>query len=193
MKVEDGKLKMTTVLGDIYTNSDPAATRNFILQQPTKEDYVLETKVDVTQLNGGYAQGGILVRADDDNYVKFDAISDVDNPKFNRIELRSEQAGTIQNPQPEVNSGFPTTVNDVWLRLTKTGTTYKGEWSLDGSTWTAMAATVTNTHDQRAVRPLHARRADRRSRRRLRVLQGRRLDGLPAHGAGEQRAGRSAS
>ncbi|MEY2426808.1 MAG: cytochrome c, partial [Actinomycetota bacterium] len=145
VKVEDGKLKMTTVLGDIYTNSDPATTRNFILQQPTKADYVLETKVDVTQLNGGYAQGGILVRADDDNYVKFDAISDVNNPKFNRIELRSEQAGAIQNPQPEVNSGFPATVNDVWLRLTKTGTSYKGEWSLDGSTWTAMAATVTNT------------------------------------------------
>ena len=62
------------------------------------EDYVLETKLDVTQLNGGYAQGGILVRADDDNYVKFDAISDVDNPKFNRIELRSESGG--RDPEP---------------------------------------------------------------------------------------------
>ena len=58
---------------------------------------MLETKVDVTQLNGGYAQGGILVRTDDDNYVKFDAISDVDNPRFNRIELRSEQDGAIQD------------------------------------------------------------------------------------------------
>ena len=96
-------LKVTTVLGDIYTNSDPSGTRNFLLQTADhvgKEDYVLETKVDVSQLNGGYAQGGILVRTDDDNYVKFDAISDVDNPKFNRIELRSEQAGAILNPQP---------------------------------------------------------------------------------------------
>jgi regulation of enolase protein 1 (concanavalin A-like superfamily) len=144
----DGDLKVTTVLGDIYTNGDPSGTRNFLLQSADhigKENYVLETKVDVSQLNGGYAQGGILVRADDDNYIKFDAISDVNNTKFNRIELRSEQAGVIQNPQPEVNSGFPAVVNDVWLRLTKTGTSYKGEWSLDGSTWTAMAAEVSNT------------------------------------------------
>ena len=76
----DGDLKVTTVLGDIYTNGDPSGTRNFLLQSADhigKEDYVLETKVDVSQLNGGYAQGGILVRTDDDNYVKFDAISDV--------------------------------------------------------------------------------------------------------------------
>ena len=117
-------------------------TRNFILQSADHigEDYVLETKVDVTQLNGGYAQGGILVRTDDDNYVKFDAISDVDNPKFNRIELRSEQAGAILNPQPQVTTGLPATVTDVWLRLTKTGTSYAGEYSWDGGTWTALSA-----------------------------------------------------
>ena len=91
---------------------------------------MLETKVDVSQLNGGYAQGGMLVYTDDDNYVKFDAISDVNTPKFNRIELRSEQAGAILNPQPEVTTGSPATVNDVWLRLTKTGTSYTGEYSL---------------------------------------------------------------
>ena len=97
-------LNVTTVAGDIYTNGDPAATRNFLLQTAdhAKADWVLETKVDATQLNGGYAQGGILVRTDDDNYVKFDAISDDNSTTFNRIELRSEQAGAIQNPQPQL-------------------------------------------------------------------------------------------
>jgi PKD repeat protein/plastocyanin len=145
---DQGSLKVTTVLGDIYNNSNPASTRNLLLQSADhigSEDYVLETKVDVTQLNGGYGQGGLMVYTDDDNYVKFDAISDQNQPKFNRIELRSEQGGAIQNPQPEVNSGFPANVTNVWLRLTKTGTTYKGEYSLDGSTWTAMSATVANT------------------------------------------------
>ena len=78
-----GSLNVTTVLGDIYTNSDATGTRNFLLQTADhigSENYVLETKVDVAQLNGGYAQGGLLVYTDDDNYVKFDAISDVDNP-----------------------------------------------------------------------------------------------------------------
>ena len=106
----DGDLKVTTVLGDIYTNGDSSGTRNFLLQSADhigKENYVLETKVDVSQLNGGYAQGGILVRADDDNYIKFDAISDVNNTKFNRIELRSEQAGAILNPQPRGHERIP--------------------------------------------------------------------------------------
>jgi PKD repeat protein len=145
---QEGSLNVTTVLGDLYTNSDPSGTRNLLLQTADhigSEDYVLETKVDVSQLNGGYAQGGILVYTDDDNYVKFDAISDVDNPKFNRIELRSEQAGAILNPQPQVTTGFPEVVNDVWLRLTKTGTSYAGEYSLDGTTWTALADPVANT------------------------------------------------
>ena len=148
MAFEDGKLKVTTVLGDIYTNSDPSATRNLLLQTADhKEDYVLETKVDVTQLNGGYAQGGILVYTDDDNYVKFDAISDVDNPRFNRIELRSEQYGCDRREPGAAGDhrvpGHAST--DVWLRLTKTGTSYAGEYSFDGTTWTAMSAPVVPT------------------------------------------------
>ena len=41
-----------------------------------------------------------MAYVDGDNYVKFDAISDVDNTRINRIELRSEVAGAIQSPQP---------------------------------------------------------------------------------------------
>ena len=91
------------------------------------------------QLDGGYAQGGILVYADDDNYVKFDAISDDgQRGSTDRAALRG-QAGAIQNPQPQVTAGFPAARHRVWLRLTKTGTTYMGEYSLDGPTWTALA------------------------------------------------------
>ena len=188
----DGDLKVTTVLGDIYTNGDPSGTRNFLLQSADhigKEDYVLETKVDVSQLNGGYAQGGILVRTDDDNYVKFDAISDVDNPKFNRIELRSEQAGAILNPQPRGHDRVP------GRRQRRLAAPDQDRHDLQGRVLARrldLDGAVGHGHqhpDQRGLRPLHARRADRRSRRRLRVLQGRRLDRLPAHRGGEQRAG----
>ena len=54
----------------------PAAAR-FILQAADHAgaDWVLETKLTNT-LDGGYSQGGILVYGDDNNYVKFNAISD---------------------------------------------------------------------------------------------------------------------
>jgi PKD repeat protein len=145
VKVEGGQLKIEAVAGDIYTNGDASGTRNFLLQSADHaggEDYVLETTVDVTQLDGGYAQGGILVYTDDDNYVKFDPLSDDGQTRANRIELRAEVAGAIANPQPQAD--IPAGTTKVWLRLTKTGTSYKGEYSFDGETWTALAETVTH-------------------------------------------------
>jgi cytochrome c len=142
--VQNGQLNVTTVNGDIYTNGDPAATRNFFLQTADHAgpNWVIETKVNAIELSGGYEQAGLLARKDDDNYVKFDIISDDTQTALNRIELRSEVAGAIQNPQPQLTP-LPANDGNVWLRLSKIGTDYKGEYSFDGSTWTAFA-TVPN-------------------------------------------------
>ena len=68
-----------------------------------------------------------------DNYVKFDVISDVDNPRINRIELRSEVAGAIQNPQENVTVTQAQAAGPFWLRLKKEGTNYTGEYSSTAS------------------------------------------------------------
>ena len=141
--VEDGGLTVTTVGGDIYEASDASGTRNFFLQSADHAgaDYVLETKLSGT-IDGGYAQGGILVYTDDGDYVKFDAISDDGQTRINRIELRSEIGDAVQQPQPQAD--VPVGTTDIWLRLTKTGDSYSGEYSFDGATWTALAEAVTN-------------------------------------------------
>ena len=141
--VEDGGLTVTTVGGDIFADSNPAGTGNFFLQSPDHAgaDYVLETKLSGT-IDGGYAQGGILVYTDDGTFVKFDAISDEGNTRINRIELRSEVGNAVQNPQPQAD--VPVGTTDIWLRLTKEGDSYGGEYSFDGTTWTALAEPVTN-------------------------------------------------
>jgi cytochrome c len=144
-KVQNGRLEITTVAGDIYTNGDPATTRNFILQTADHAgaDWTIETQVNIGQLtNGGYEQGGLLVYKDDDNYIKFDPLSDPGNTDVNRIELRSEVNGVIQTSpaDPQVPDG----TQNVYLRLTKTGTSYAGEYSYNGETWTALASPVTN-------------------------------------------------
>ena len=97
--VGSGGLTITTVEGDINTTSDPAGTRNLMLQSADHagSDYVLETKLSGT-ITGGYSQGGLIIYTDDDNYVKLDAISDANQTRINRIELRSEQAGG--DPEP---------------------------------------------------------------------------------------------
>jgi PKD repeat protein/glucose/arabinose dehydrogenase len=143
--VQDGALRVTTVGGDIYSGPDSGAdTRNFFLQTPDHAgaDWVIETKVS-GDLSGGYEQGGLLAYEDDGDYVKFDLISDDGTTAPNRIELRSEESDAVQDPQPQVTP-LPAGTSAAWLRLTKTGTSYTGEYSFDGQTWTALPATVQN-------------------------------------------------
>ena len=142
--VAGGKLTLTTSPGDIYTGDTTPPPGNFILQSADHAgaDWTIETKIDGATIDGGYGQGGLLAYVDGDNYVKLDAISNVDNPRINRLELRSESGGTVgANPaDPQIAAGVTT----IWLRLTKSGENYSGAYSLDGTTWTAFATPVTN-------------------------------------------------
>jgi PKD repeat protein/glucose/arabinose dehydrogenase len=144
-EVSGGQLHVTTVNGDIYEGGDPTPTRNFFLQTPDHAgaDWTIETKIDASELSEGYEQAGLMAYEDDSNYVKFDILSDQGQTVLNRIELRSEEGDVIQNPQPQVTDavGFP---GEVWLRLTKTGDMYTGEYSFDGETFTALPEPVQN-------------------------------------------------
>ena len=142
--VGGGELTITTEPGDIYTADTVPPPNNFILQSADHAgaDWTLETKLSGT-INGGYGQGGLIAHVDGGNYVKLDAISDAGVTRINRIELRSEIGDAVQEPQPNVD--VPEGTTDIWLRLAKSGTTYSGEYSFDGVTWTAIAQTVENS------------------------------------------------
>ena len=140
--VANGALTINATTGDLYQTSDASGTRNLILQSDanTTEDYSIETRVSTT-FTDGYAQAGLIIYGDDDNYVKLDPISDVNAGRINRIELRSESNAAILNPQPELAA--PANVTSYRLRLTKTGNTYTGEAAFDGGDWQTIG-TVTN-------------------------------------------------
>lgn len=140
-RVSNGNLELDTTKGDIYgtTNSDP---KNFILQKAPSGDWTLETKVDGSALSEQYQQGGLMVYGDDDNYVKFDFLTTnaAGSTVARTIELRSEVAGTVQNPQPQVNG---LGAGPYWLRLKKVGDSFTGSYSSDGTTWTDLATNGT--------------------------------------------------
>ena len=70
--VSGGQLMATTKNGDIYTTPNGASPGPFFLQTADHAgaDWVIETKVDATQLSNGYEQAGLMAYSDDDNYVK---------------------------------------------------------------------------------------------------------------------------
>ncbi len=135
-RVTGGQLRIDVPNGDIYGSGNSGPT-NFILQTAPSGDWTLETKVDGSLLNEQYQQAGLIVYADDDNYLKFDYI--VDNqpgqPVSRRIEFRSEIGGAVQDPQPQAAN----LTTAVWhLRLARSGNTYTASYSADGTTWTAL-------------------------------------------------------
>ncbi|MBM0232432.1 ThuA domain-containing protein [Micromonospora sp. STR1_7] len=141
-RVTGGALRIDVPNGDIY-GTDNTGPKNFILQTAPSGDWTLETKVDGSLLNEQYQQAGLLVQADDDNYLKFDFIADnqAGQAVTRRIEFRSEIAGAVQNPQPEATN----LTSAVWhLRLARTGDTFTASYSADGTTWTALEA-LTNS------------------------------------------------
>ncbi|MCP3424288.1 ThuA domain-containing protein [Nocardioides pinisoli] len=144
--VADGALTINATTGDLYQDSDASGTRNLILQSDanTTEDYSIETRMSTT-FTDGYAQGGLIIYGDDDNYVKLDPISDVNAGRINRIELRSESGAAILNPQPELAA--PANVTSYRLRLTKTGTSYLGEAAFDGGDWQVIGTVPNPTAD----------------------------------------------
>ncbi|WP_194821773.1 ThuA domain-containing protein [Micromonospora sp. S-DT3-3-22] len=141
-RVADGALKIDVPKGDIYGTSNTGPT-NFILQTAPSGDWTLETKVDGSALAEQYQQAGLIVHADDDNYVKFDFIVDnqAGQTPSRRIEFRGEVAGVTQNPQPQVSN----LTSAVWyLRLARAGDTFTASYSADGQEWTTFE-TLTNT------------------------------------------------
>ena len=147
LEMSDGELTITVPDGDIYTADTDPPPNNFILQTAPDGDWTIETHISRQTLIQWYQQGGLMVYVDDDNYVKFDIIADQGSTSgVNRIELRSEVDGVIQNPQPQVTgAALPANPDGSWyLRLTKTGNSYAGAFSPDGETWTSMSEPVPN-------------------------------------------------
>ena len=122
------------------------------------EDWVIETKIDGATINGGYGQGGLMAHVDGDNYVKFDAISDVDNTAHQPARAALGGGGAIQSPQP----GRPAVaagVTEIWLRLTKAGDDLHGRVLVRRRRrGAAFPGTVTNPMAAPGLRPVRVRR-----------------------------------
>ena len=153
-RVTGGALEIDTTATDIYTGSN-TGTPNIVVQDLPEDDWTVETKVDGSDFDQQYQQGGLIVYGDDDNYVKLDLVTDnvAGDPVAQRIELRSEVGSVVQDPQPNANE----LTSGVWhLRLSKQGSTFTGEYSADGEDWTALADAVTHEGLQDARVGLYA-------------------------------------
>ncbi|TCO32546.1 glucose/arabinose dehydrogenase [Kribbella steppae] len=139
-RVAGDALEIDTGNGDIYQggNTNP---KNLMLQPAPDGDWTIETKVDASAFDERYQQAGLMVYADDANYVKLDYLTTnaAGSAVTRGLELRSEVADAVVEPAPNAAA-----TQGVWhLRLAKSGSTFTGSYSADGVAWTALPA-VTN-------------------------------------------------
>jgi sugar phosphate isomerase/epimerase/glucose/arabinose dehydrogenase/regulation of enolase protein 1 (concanavalin A-like superfamily) len=144
--VSDGFYNVTTTDDDF--NGAANSTVPNILQNRavTGDQWTVETSFNAL-LESTYHQGGIIVLADEDNYVKIDPIFQNSDEGLNlRMELRSEVDGAIQDPQVDVADLPLPEDGNYFVRLTRDGDTFTGSYSFDGETWTDMPEGVTNAN-----------------------------------------------
>ncbi|GAA3885601.1 hypothetical protein GCM10022381_29680 [Leifsonia kafniensis] len=139
-KVADGHLKITTQPGDI-NGANPLSPRNFILTKAPEGDWVATTKFKAP-LKHRYQLAGLMMWADDDNYVKADIVA-TNNPG-SALDLRAELAG--ESKAAGIGNHFvniaDSTESGYWyIRVTKTGDVYTAEVSDGGVNWTPIGAT----------------------------------------------------
>ena len=117
---------------DLYQTTNNAG--NLVLQAMPDGAWEVTTKVTGAMYTS-YAQAGILVYGDDDNYAKlvFEGRSSSGDKAARIVQFSHEQAGAAQEANSaNLGADFPDT---VWLKLASDGTNLTPSYSVDGQTW----------------------------------------------------------
>ena len=126
-----GHLRITTQTGGIaYPGS---SQRNILLAAAPAGDYQITTRVNIAPCEN-YQHAAILVYEDGDNYVELNRAY-VDRQT---VDFDGEAGGVITSLQR------PETATSLYLRIVKSGTTYRGYYSPDGQAWELAGQCVAN-------------------------------------------------
>jgi alpha-glucuronidase len=146
-RLGDGALTVTSQSGDLQGGVNTA--RNIALQD-VNGDWTAESRVVFSRpLATNNEQGGVVAYADDDNYVKLAwEMGDATAPLNKlRVVLLREENGVATSTQV-TGAAAQRLVGEggaIWLRLTKTGNTYKAYYSSDGTVYKYMGTTTLAT------------------------------------------------
>lgn len=122
-------LQIDSASGDLFQAS-PAAPKNLFLRDAPGDWTATVKATSGGALDQNYQQGFLGVRVDDDNYLKIGLQRDGQT----RVNTLVEKNGVaVQTASQEQFSASPT--QPVWLRISKSSTSYVTSWSLNGETF----------------------------------------------------------
>jgi alpha-glucuronidase len=151
-RLGDGSLVITSQAGDLQGNSNTA--RNVALQE-VNGDWTADSKLVFSRpLAANNEQGGIIAYADDDNYVKLawemaNASAAMNKLRVAVIREQNGAAATLEITGSDAQR-IVGTDGAIWLRLKKTGSTYRAYYSNDGSVYRFIGSTTLSTEATQA-------------------------------------------
>ncbi|TXK72267.1 Ig-like domain-containing protein [Paenibacillus sp. N3.4] len=132
-------MRLTTIEGS-WGGSKPS---NILLRGPVAGDMTISTKLKFDAKNG-FEWAGLIVYQDDGNAITLGRQAN-GSPGVNQLRFSQIKAGA----QTDKNYDDLVYPADIYLKIEKVGTVYKGYYSSDGSTWTQ----VTDTFDIALTNP----------------------------------------
>lgn len=108
-----------------------------LLQPVSNVDFDIVAKFN-SRVTGHVAMQGLIVQADNSNYVRFDVSSSRTSSGQERIGLFAGQVVSDVGASLANNGNLTAllTVNPIYLRITRAGTSWSFLYSTDGATWT---------------------------------------------------------
>ena len=157
LRRDDTLLSFTngTLREKIATNTDmiagTATAKNVLLQDAPAGSWVVQTKLDPSQLTDGGEQAGLILWNSEgqgaNTFAKITYIEKGGNRQFEWVATRNSAAQISAGPQ------FQQRPSDVYLRVSANGGgTYVAEGSFDGETWQKIAGDITNLGDPDTIK-----------------------------------------
>lgn len=132
-------MRLTTIEGS-WGGSKPS---NILLRGPVAGDITISTKLKFDAKNG-FEWAGLIIYQDDGNAITLGRQAN-GNPSVNQLRFSQIKAGA----QTDKNYDDLVYPADIYLKIEKVGTVYKGYYSSDGTKWTQ----VTDTFDITLANP----------------------------------------
>ncbi len=129
-----GSMRIYTEKGDIWENTNNA--KNILVRNAPIDNFEIRARLFFSPTKN-YQQAGLLIYENDDNYAQ-----------IVRAYINGQQVGAVDE---ESGSGsdfiLKNTLNEIYLRLVRTGSTITAYYSADGSSWstiTSFTSTISN-------------------------------------------------
>jgi uncharacterized repeat protein (TIGR01451 family) len=136
MSLNGTQLLLTTPAGPTHDAYLGGNTTVRVVQATPNIDFQVEAKFDSLG-TVAYQDEGILVEQDASNFIRFDVYYDGTATRVFSASIAGSNATNYVNSA--VTPGVP-----IWLRLRRTGNSWTGTWSIDGTTFnTAVTFTAT--------------------------------------------------